>query len=88
VGHQEHVVQQVLGQSNAIGIVSLEGDWAYSKILVAPLGATVGHRQHVVWQVLGQFLAIGHACFEGSWANPMLSAFSLYRGAGPTRCYW
>src|SRR5229473_3114093 len=79
--------RQVLGQSNAIGIVSLEGDWAYLKILVAPLGATAGYCQHVIWQVLGQFLTIGHACCKGSWANPMLLAFFLYRGAGPTQCY-
>src|SRR5229473_1663446 len=51
------------------------------------LGATLGYQQHVIRQVLGQFHAIGHACFKGSWVNPMLSAWSLWRGSRPTQSH-
>src|SRR5216684_3917646 len=94
--------QGKLGQSHAIGIVSLEGDWANLMPLAVPLQSNHGpsavccsagagpipcYRHGLFVEGLGQFHAIGHACFKGSWVNPMLSAWSLWRGSGPTQSH-
>src|SRR5712692_3015934 len=95
--------RQVLGQSHAIGMVSLERGWANSKPLVASPWSTPGPIP-CYWPCLpqgklGQSHAIGIVSLEGDWANSMPLAVPLWSdhgpsavchlaGAGPIPCYW
>src|SRR5713226_6922863 len=95
--------RQVLGQSHAISMVSLERGWANSKPLVASPWSTPGPIPHY-WPCLpqgklGQSHAISIVSLEGDWANSMPLAASLRSdygpsatccsaGAGPIPRYW
>src|SRR5258707_45467 len=48
----------------------------------------LGHRDAIGSPASEQPLAIGSMPFGRCWANPMLSAWSLCRGAGPTQSHW
>src|SRR5216684_403767 len=98
MGHWQYAIQQVLGQSHAIGMVSLERGWANSKPLVAlpwsnsgPLAtchsADAGPIPHY-WPCLfqgklGQSHAISIVSLEGDWANSMLLVAPLWGDHGP-----
>src|SRR5258707_5891758 len=78
MGHRQYVIQQVLGQSHAIGMVSLERGWANSKPPVASPWSTPGPIPRY-WPCLpqgklGQSHAIGIVSLEGDCANSMPSA--------------
>src|SRR5712692_6661911 len=109
--------RQVLGQSHAIGMVSLgeglgqlkatgslalEQLWANSMLLAMPASREAGsipcYRHCIFRGGLGQLdaissptlerpWAISSMLFGRCWANPMLSAWSLWRGAGPTQSH-
>src|SRR5258707_1265615 len=102
MGHWHYAIQGVLGQSHAIGMVSLERGWANSKPLVASPWSTPGPIPRY-WPCLpqgklGQSHAISIVSLEGDWANLMPSAVPLWSdhgplavchsaGAGPIPCY-
>src|SRR5258707_3400236 len=102
MGHQQYAIEQVLGQSHAIGMVSLKRGWANSKPPVASPWSTPGPIPHY-WPCLpqgklGQSHAIGIVSLEGDWANSMPLAVLLWSdhgpsavchlaGAGPIPCY-
>src|SRR5713226_3523370 len=92
-----------LGQLKATSSLALEQLWANSMLLAMPASREAGSipcYQHCIFRGgLGQLDAIGSPTLErpwaiGSmpfgrcWANPMLSAWSLWRGAGPTQSHW
>src|SRR5229473_372578 len=98
MGHQQYAVQQVLGQSHAIGMVSLERGWANSKLLVAsPWGdhgpsatyhsAGAGPIPHywpcLFQRELGQSHAISMVSLKRGWANSKLSVAPLWSNCGP-----
>src|SRR5713226_8537668 len=103
MGHRQYAIRQVLGQSHAISMVSLERGWANSKPLVASPWSTPGPIPHY-WPCLpqgklGQSHAISIVSLEGDWANSMPLAVPLrsdhgplavchLAGAGPIPCYW
>src|SRR5229473_792065 len=91
--------QGKLGQSHAIGIVSLEGDWANSMLSVAPLwgdhGPSAAHRSAGA----GPIQCYRHCLFRGglgllkdigstSWSDCRPSPACHLAGAGPIPCYW
>ncbi len=91
--------QGKLGQSHAIGIVSLEGDWANSMLLVAPLwgdhrpsaahhlagAGPIPHYWPCLFQgELGQSHAIGMVSLKRGWANSKLSVAPLWSDCGPS----
>src|SRR5713226_8641551 len=97
MGHRQYAIQQVLGQSLAISMVSLERAWANSKPPVASPWSTPGPIP-CYWPCLpqgklGQSHAISIVSLEGDWANSMPLAVLLWSdhgpsaGAGPTPCY-
>src|SRR5258708_3594020 len=90
--------QGELGQSHAIGIVSLEGDWANSMPLAVPLRSDHGplavcrsagagpipcYRPCLFQGKLGQSHAISIVSLEGDWANLMPSVVPLWSDHGP-----
>src|SRR5712692_2410229 len=102
MGHRQYAVQQVLGQSHAIGMVSLERGWANSKPLVASPWSNSGpsatcHSADAgpipcYWPCLfqgklGQSHAIGIVSLEGDWANSMLSVAPLWSDHGPSAAH-
>src|SRR5258707_11982314 len=91
MGHWHYAIQGVLGQSHAIGMVSLERGWANSKPLVASPWSTPGPIPRY-WPCLpqgklGQSHAIGIVSLEGDWANSMPSAVPLRSDHGPSAGY-
>src|SRR5713226_3040165 len=102
MGHQQYAIQQVLGQSHAIGMVSLERGWANLKPPVASPWSNSGpipcYWPCLLQGKLGQSHAIGIVSLEGDWANSMPSVVPLQSdhgpsavchsaGAGPIPCY-
>src|SRR5713226_7882919 len=94
--------QGKLGQSHAIGIVSLEGDWANLMPLVVPLQSDHGpsavchsagagpipcYRHGLFGEGLGQLKATSSLALEQLWANSMLLAMPASREAGSIPCY-
>src|SRR5260221_281996 len=102
MGHRQYAIREVLGQSHAIGMVSLERGWANSKPPVASPWSTPGPIP-CYWPCLpqgklGQSHAISIVSLEGDWANSMPSVVLLRSdhgpsavccsaGAGPIPCY-
>src|SRR5258708_4936461 len=99
MGHQQYAVQQVLGQSHAIGMVSLERGWANSKPLVASPWSNSGpsatcHSADAgpipcYWPCLsqgklGQSHAIGIVSLEGGWARSKDIVASSWSNSGPS----
>src|SRR5258707_829925 len=100
--YQHGVFGEGLGQLKATSSLTLEHPWANSTLLAMPASREAGsipcYRHCIFRGGLGQFDAIGSPASErpwaiGSmlfgrcWANPMLSAWSLCRGAGPTQSH-
>src|SRR5260370_8102047 len=73
MGYQQYVVQQVLGQSHAIGMVSLERGWANSKPPVALPWSNSGpipcYWPCLLQGKLGQSHAISIVSLVGDWPN-------------------
>src|SRR5258707_1352391 len=88
MGHRQHVIQQVLGQSHAIGMVSLERGWANSKPLVALPWSNSGpipcYWPCLLQGKLGQSHAISIVSLEGDWANSMPLVVLLQSDHGPS----
>src|SRR5258708_10122402 len=87
MGHRQYAIWEVLGQSHAIGMVSLERGWANSKPPVASPWSTPGPIPRY-WPCLpqgklGQSHAIGIVSLEGDWANSMPLAVLLWNYHGP-----
>src|SRR5258708_7358299 len=91
-----------LGQLKATGSLPLYHPWANSMLLAMPASREAGSIPcywHCIFRGgLGQLDAIGSPALERPWAissmpfgrcwaNPMLSAWSLWRGAGPTQSH-
>src|SRR5258707_8115288 len=102
MGHQQYAVWQVLGQSHAISMVSLERGWANSKPPVASPWSNSGPSAtcHLAdagpipryWPCLfqgklGQSHAIGIVSLEGDWANSMLLVAPLWSDCGPSAAH-
>src|SRR5260370_1391008 len=94
--------QGKLGQSHAIGIVSLEGDWANLMPSVVPLQSNHGpsavchsagagpipcYQHGLFGEGLGQLKATGSLTLEQPWANSTLLAMPGSREAGSIPCY-
>src|SRR5260370_8139406 len=75
MGHWQYPVRQVLGQSHAIGMVSLERGWANSKPPVASPWSTPGpiprYWPSLPQGKLGQSHPIGIVSLEGDRATPL-----------------
>src|SRR5258708_19475602 len=87
MGHRQYAIWQVLGQSHATGMVSLERGWANSKPPVALHWSTSGPIP-CYWPCLpqgklGQSYAISIVSLEGDWANLMPLAVPLQSNHGP-----
>src|SRR5258708_2233342 len=91
-----------LGQLKATGSLTLEHPWANSTLLAMPASREAGSIPcywHCIFRGgLGQLNAIGSPALEQPWAissmpfgrcwaNPMLLAWSVWRGAGPTQSH-
>src|SRR5258708_725069 len=100
--YQHGLFGEGLGQLKATGSLTLEQPWANSMLLAMPASREAGSIPcywHCIFRgMLGQLDAIGSPALERPcaitslpfgrcWANPMLSAWSLWRGAGPTQSH-
>src|SRR5258708_2155199 len=100
--HWPCLLQGKLGQSHAISIVSLEGDWANSMLLVVLLQSDHGpsavchsagagpipcYWHGLFGEGLGQLKATGSLTLEHPWANSTLLAMPASREAGSIPCY-
>src|SRR5258707_451524 len=94
--------QGKLGQSHAISIVSLEGDWANSMLSVAPLwgdhGPSAAYHSAGAGPIpcywpclfqgeLGQSHDISIVSLERDWANSKLSVAPLWSDCGPSAAH-